>query len=72
MNGHLLPLGDVIEDAVVGLELWLVRGLEDLARELPCRAVDAQASDFPAPALGLLPAILEVAEAPLKKRSRTY
>jgi len=64
MDGHLLPLGHVVDHTVVGLQLRLLLSIEDDPRQLARGAVDTQPDDFAAPALGLLPAVVEGAEAP--------
>ncbi|MEZ4479957.1 MAG: hypothetical protein R3B97_02235 [Dehalococcoidia bacterium] len=48
-GGHFLPLGYVVDDAVVGLQLRLFLGFEDLARQLASGAMDTQPGDFAAP-----------------------
>lgn len=47
-------------------------GGEDLQGQLPRRSVDAEAGDVPAPALRLLPAVLQGAEAPSFKEALAH
>jgi len=72
VDGHLLPLRHVVDDAVVRLQLLLLFGGEDLQGQLPRRSVDAEAGDVPAPALRLLPAVLQGAEAPSFKEALAH
>lgn len=61
-DGDLLPGRHVVDHPVVGKQLHLLLGLEDLARQLAGRAVDAKAGNVATPALGLLSAVIEVTE----------
>ncbi|MGD9935730.1 MAG: hypothetical protein AB7T37_18690 [Dehalococcoidia bacterium] len=47
----------------MGLQLPSLLHFEDVARELPGRAVDAEAGNGTAPALGLIVALVQVAKA---------
>jgi hypothetical protein len=72
MDGHRLPRRHVVDDAVVGQQLRLLLRFEDLARELAGCAMDAKAGNLPAPALGLLAAVLQVAEAASLKEAFSH
>lgn len=72
MDGRGLPAGHVVAHTVVGLELLQLLRFEDLQRQPTGRPMNAQSGYFAAPVLGLLTAVVQVAELPTLKEALTH